>query len=221
MLNWVRNGLNSQVRMDGSQLDQIKLWELISKSRKGKRGTVAEKTAHELALLAEQQQDEMLEVVKYQAEGRSKQWIKNKTGLSGIEQTRIKEEFDRAVVQDDYMKQRARVAVAEIDQHYTTLIKRFYEAVDDAESAGNYNDKSRILKQIVDTEKARTDFLHRAGLLAEDHMGDQVVEAQEKIEQIKTILRSVAKEYPEAGKLIAQKLSELDGTVVSRRVDAK
>lgn len=176
------------------------------------------KTAHELALLAEQQQEQMLEVVKYQSEGRSKQWIKSKTGLSGVEQTRIKEEFDRTVVQDDYMRQRARIAVAEIDQHYTTLIKRFYEAVDDAEDAGNYKDKATILKQIVDTEKARTDFLHRAGLLAEDHMGDQVAEAQEKIEKVKQVLKEVAEELPEAKKLIAQKLSELDGTVVAQRV---
>lgn len=179
---------------------------------------MAEQTAHELALLAEQQQDQMLEVIKYQSEGRSKQWIKSKTGLSGVEQSRIKDEFDRTVVQDDYMRQRARVAVAEIDQHYTTLIKRFYEAVDDAEAAGNYKDKATILKQIVDTEKARTDFLHRAGLLAEENVGDQVVDANEKIEKIKDILKAVAKEYPEAGKLIAQKLSELDGTVVAHRV---
>lgn len=182
---------------------------------------MAEKTAHELALLAEQQQQQMLDVVRYQSEGRSKQWIKSKTGLTAMEQNKIKEEFDRTVVQDDYMRQRARVAVAEIDQHYTNIVQKFYEAVDDAEDAGNYKEKAHILKQIVDTEKARTDFLHRAGLLADDHIGDQVAEAQEKIEQVKNVLREVAKEYPQAAKLIQQKLSELDGTVVSRRVDAE
>lgn len=179
---------------------------------------MSEKTAYELALIAEQQQDQMLEVVKYMSEGRSKTWIKSKTGLSGPEQTKIKEEFDRLVVQDQYMQNRARVAVAEIDQHYATLIKRFYEAVDDAEAADNYKDKATILKQIVDTEKARTDFLHRAGLLAENNMGDQIADAEEKIEAIKQVLKEVAKEYPEAGKLIAKKLSELDGTVVAERV---
>lgn len=178
-----------------------------------------QKTAHELALLAEQQQDQMLEVVKYQAEGRSKQYIKGKTGLTGPEQSRIKEDFDRSVVQDDYMRQRARVAVAEIDQHYGNLIQKFYEAIDDAEDNGDYKSKATILKQIVDTEKARTDFLHRAGLLAEDHMGDQVVDAQEKIEAIKRVLREVASEFPAAGRLIAQKLNELDGTIIAQRVD--
>jgi len=181
---------------------------------------MAEKTAHELALLAEQEQQRMLDVVKYVAEGRSKQWIKNKTGLTGPEQNKLKQEFDRTVVQDDYMRQRARVAVAEIDQHYSNIIEKFYEAIDESETNDDYKTKATILKQIVDTEKARTDFLHRAGLLADDHMGDQIAEAQEKIDQVKNVLREVAKAYPEAGKLIQQKLSELDGTVVSQRVDA-
>lgn len=179
---------------------------------------MSEKSGYELALIAEQQQDQMLEVIKYQGEGRTKSWIKNKTGLSGLEQNQIKEEFNRLVVQDDYMHNRARVAVAEIDQHYTTLIKRFYEAIDDAESADDYKTKATILKQIVDTEKSRTDFLHRAGLLAEQNIGDQVADAEEKIENIKQVLKEVASEYPEAAKLIAKKLSELDGTVVVERV---
>lgn len=179
---------------------------------------MTEQSGYELALLAEQQQDQMLEVIRYQGEGRSKAWIRNKTGLSGPEQTRIKEEFDRVVVQDDYMQNRARVAVAEIDQHYTTLIKRFYEAIDDAESADDYKTKATILKQVVDTEKSRTDFLHRAGLLAEQNIGDQVADAEEKIENIKQVLKEVASEYPEAAKLIAKKLADLDGTVVAERV---
>lgn len=179
---------------------------------------MSEPSAYEIALLAEQQQDQMIEVVKYQGEGRSKSWIRTKTGLSGPEQARIKEEFNRAVVQDGYMQNRARVAVAEIDQHYGTLIKRFYEAIDDAESADDYKTKANILKQIVDTEKSRTDFLHRAGLLAEQNIGDQVADAEEKIENIKQILKDVAREYPDAGQLIAKKLSELDGSVVSERV---
>ena len=179
---------------------------------------MSDQTAYEIALLAEQQQDQMLEVIKYQGEGRSKTWIRNKTGLSGPEQNKIKEDFNRTVVQDDYMQNRARVAVAEIDQHYTSLIKRFYEAIDDAEAADDYKTKATILKQVVDTEKSRTDFLHRAGLLAEQNIGDQVAEAEEKIEAIKQVLKEVATEYPEAKELIIKKLAELDGETVSQRV---
>lgn len=171
-----------------------------------------------LELLAEQEQDMMMDVVKLQAEGRTKTYIQQKTGANFKKQNEVAQNFKSFVNTDRYIQERAREATAQIDIHYSEIIKKFYEVIDDAESADDYKTKADVLKKISDTEKARVDFLAKAGLLSAGGVGDELVELEQQREQIKNVLRSIAKENPEAAKLISQKLAELDGTIIAERI---
>ena len=171
-----------------------------------------------LELLAEQEQDMMMDVVKLQAEGRTKTYIQQKTGASFKKQNEVAQSFKSFVNTDRYIQERAREATAQIDVHYSEIIKKFYEVIDDAESADDYKAKADVLKKISDTEKARVDFLAKAGMLSAGGIGDDLVELEEQREKIKQVLREIAQERPDVAKLIAQKLAELDGTVYAEKV---
>lgn len=172
----------------------------------------------DLELLAEQEQDMMMEVVKLQAEGRTKTYIQQKTGAAFKKQGELATRFKMFVNSDRYIQERARESVGQIDTHYTSLIAKFYETVDEAEAANNYKDKADILKKIADVEKQRVEFLAKAGMMSAGGIGDDLVELEEQREKIKQVLREIANERPDVAKLIAQKLGALDGTVVAERV---
>lgn len=173
-----------------------------------------------LELLAEQEQDMMMDVVKLQAEGRTKTYIQQKTGASFKKQNEVAQNFKSFVNTDRYIQERARESVGQIDTHYTSLLSKFYEVVDDAEAADDYKTKADVLKKIADVEKQRVEFLSKAGMMSAGGIGDDLVELEEQREKIKQVLRDIAQERPDVAKLIAQKLAELDGTVVAERVVA-
>lgn len=174
--------------------------------------------ASEIVEYAEAEQDKMLDVVKLQAEGRTQTYIQRETGATRREQKQIAEQYREFVNKDSWIQTRAREATAQIDTHYTSLIAKFYEAEDDAISSDDYKTRANILKQIADTEKQRVQFLTNAGILSAQSIGDQIVDIEEQREQIKSILKETAQQFPEAAKFIAQKLAELDGKVVAERV---
>lgn len=171
-----------------------------------------------LELLAEEEQDMMMEVVKLQAEGRTKTYIQQKTGASFKKQGEVSQNFKTFVNSDRYIQERARESVGQIDTHYTSLLAKFYEVVDDAENADDYKTKADVLKKIADVEKQRVEFLSKAGMMSAGGIGDDLVELEEQREKIKQVLREIAQERPDVAKLIAQKLANLDGTVVAERV---
>lgn len=171
-----------------------------------------------LELVAEQEQDMMMEVVKLQAEGRTKTYIQQSTGASFRKQAELAQNFKIFVNSDRYIQERARESVGQIDTHYTSLLAKLYEQYDNADNADNFKIASDILKKIADVEKARVEFLAKAGMMSAGGIGDDLVELEEQREKIKQVLREIAQERPDVAKLIAEKLAKLDGTVVAERV---
>lgn len=171
-----------------------------------------------LELLAEQEQDFMMEVVRLQSEGRTKTYIQSETGASFKKQAEIAQNFKNFVNTDRYIQERARESVGQIDQHYTSLLAKFYETYDAAESNDDYKIQADILKKIADVEKSRVEFLNKAGMLSAGGIGEDLLELEEKTEAIKQVLREIAQERPDVAKLIAEKLAKLDNTVVAERV---
>lgn len=171
-----------------------------------------------LELLAEQEQDMMMEIVKLQAEGRTKTYIQQKTGAAFKKQAEVSQNFKTFVNSDRYIQERARESVGQIDIHYTSLLAKFYEVVDDAEAADDYKTKADVLKKVADVEKQRVEFLSKAGMMSAGGIGDDLVELEEQREKIKQVLREIASERPDVAKLIAEKLAKLDNTIIAERV---
>lgn len=92
---------------------------------------------------------------------------------------------------NDAIHARAREALAGADQHYSGLIKKAYEVIEDADLAANLSAKNAAIKLIADIEAKRMDMLNRAGLLDNKEIAAEMAEMERKHEIVVGILRDV------------------------------
>jgi len=115
---------------------------------------------------------------------------------------------------------RAREALAGADQHFSSLIKKAYEVIDVADQSGNINAKTSAIKLITDIESKRLDMLHRAGLLDNKEMADEMAVMERKHEMIINLLKDIAANHPEISNKILQRLSEINSSEGAVVIDA-
>ena len=103
---------------------------------------------------------------------------------------------------------RAREALAGADQHYSHLIKKAYEVIESADMSANLNAKTTSIKLIADIEAKRLDMLHRAGLLDNKEIAEELARMEEKHQVLINILKEIASNHPEIRDEIMKKLSD-------------
>lgn len=142
--------------------------------------------------------------------------------LKGNDPTRISKELDMPrtrVVQllnewkvmasaNEAIRARAKEALAGADAHYSKLITKAYEVIDDASTTANLNAKTAGIKLVMDIESKRIDMLQKAGLLENKELAEEMVEIERKQEVLVGILRDIASEHPEVRDLIMFRLSQ-------------
>jgi len=109
---------------------------------------------------------------------------------------------------------RAREALVGADQHYSGLIKKAYEVIDSADVNNNLGAKTNAIKLIADIEAKRLDMLHRAGLLDNKEVAEELADMERKHEVLINILKDIASNYPEIRNEILRRLSEVSGGVI-------
>lgn len=107
---------------------------------------------------------------------------------------------------------RAREALAGADQHYSTLIRKAYEVIDSADTTNNLGAKTTAIKLITDIEAKRLDMLHRAGLLDNKEIAEEMAAMERKHEILINILKDIAANYPTVRNEILTRLSEVTKT---------
>lgn len=107
---------------------------------------------------------------------------------------------------------RAREALAGADQHYSTLIKKAYEVIESADVTNNLSAKTTAIKLITDIEAKRLDMLHRAGLLDNKEIAEEMASMERKHEILINILKDIAANYPTVRNEILSRLSEVTKT---------
>lgn len=107
---------------------------------------------------------------------------------------------------------RAREALAGADQHYSTLIKKAYEVIESADVTNNLGAKTTAIKLITDIEAKRLDMLHRAGLLDNKEIAEEMAAMERKHEILINILKDIAANYPTVRNEILTRLSEVTKT---------
>jgi hypothetical protein len=121
-------------------------------------------------------------------------------------------DWRRLAANNEAIHARAREALAGADQHYSALISKAYEVIDSADSSSNLNAKTTAIKLIADIEAKRLDMLHRAGLLDNKEIAEELASMERKHEILINILRSVAANYPEIRGEIMSRLSEINNS---------
>ena len=105
------------------------------------------------------------------------------------------------------IRARAKEALAAADNHYSRLINKAYEVIDEATTVGNLAAKSGAIKLVMDLESKRIDMLQKAGLLENKELAEEMVEIEERQQVLIGILKDIAAEHPEIRDEIMRRLS--------------
>jgi hypothetical protein len=162
------------------------------------------------------------EVVALYASTYSVSDIIKKTGLRKSEVDEILKSFKVYAMQDKVLREMSRETVLKTRQHYDQLIQKLYDAITVANESGDYKAEMTGLKMVADVEKQRVDFMQKAGMLADNEIGDQIIESERKQKVIIDILRDISKKYPKIGLEIQSQLKEVTGVlegIPSERMD--
>jgi hypothetical protein len=118
---------------------------------------------------------------------------------------------------NDAIRARAKEALAAADTHYSKLISKSYEVIDEASMTNNLSAKTQAIKLVMDIEKSRIEMLQKAGLLENKELAEEMVEIERRQEVLVDILREIASTHPEVRDLIMQKLSQIakEGEVIT------
>lgn len=112
----------------------------------------------------------------------------------------------------DMIKDRATQALHEMDLHYDMIIKSMWEIAND--DTVNERTRAQVLKNIADVEAKRQETLQKAGLYDDAGLTDELVELQEKVDNITHLLLTVAGVFPQTKQYIAERLALLQEGVV-------
>jgi len=157
--------------------------------------------------------DRMNKVVEELLKGSNPTQISSLTGFKRAEVVEYIDEWKSIVKNDSTSRDRAKEAVSGADQHYAMLIKEAWKTVDDADQQGQLNVKATALKLIADIETKRIAMLQQIGLLDNQEIADQIAETEKKQDVLVSILRDVAKDYPDIRREIMKRLSQITGVV--------
>ena len=115
------------------------------------------------------------------------------------------------------IRARAKEALVGADTHYSKLITKSYEVIDEASMTNNLSAKTAAIKLVMDIESKRIDMLQKAGLLENKELAEEMVEIERRQEVLVAILRDIASEHPEVRDIIMQRLSEIakEGEVIT------
>ena len=105
------------------------------------------------------------------------------------------------------IRARAKEALVGADTHYTKLIQKAYEVIDDATTIANLAAKTAGIKLVMDLESKRIDMLQKAGLLENKELAEEMIEIERKQDILVGILRDIASEYPQIRDEIMRRLS--------------
>lgn len=126
-------------------------------------------------------------------------------------------EWKQMASANDAIRSRAREALTAADEHYSRLISKSYEVIDDADTNGDLRSKSGAIKLVMDIESKRIEMLQKAGLLENKELAEEMMEIERKQDILKQILMDIASEHPEIRDKIMARLSEVakDGETIT------
>jgi hypothetical protein len=118
---------------------------------------------------------------------------------------------------NDAIRARAKEALAGADTHYSKLITKAYEVIDESSMTNNLSAKTQAIKLVMDIEKSRIEMLQKAGLLENKELAEEMIEIERRQEVLVEILRDIASTHPEVRDLIMKRLSQIakEGEVIT------
>lgn len=146
--------------------------------------------------------------------------ISTKLGLARTRVINLLADWRAMASSNQAIHERAREALVGADQHFSVLISRAYEVVEGADQQQDLKTKATAIKLIADIESKRLDALHRAGLLDNKEIAEELASMERKHEIIINILKDIAARNPSIRNEILERLSQVNGPQEIVIVDA-
>jgi hypothetical protein len=161
--------------------------------------------------------DQVNQVVSEYLKGNDPTVISKELDIPRVRVVALINEWKVMASANDAIRARAKEALVGADTHYTKLITKAYEVIDEASLTNNLSAKTASIKLVMDIEKSRIEMLQKAGLLENKELAEEMVEIERRQEVLIGILRDVASEHPEIRDLIMQRLSSIakEGEVIT------
>jgi hypothetical protein len=147
--------------------------------------------------------EEMQQVVELYVQNVNPTQIAKRLGLRRVDVLNHIDEWKQTAVGMDVMKDRVETLIAGMDEHYSTLIRKAYEIIEEVDKPVEDGDRketmtrSQMLSQkkaaldlIAKLEKDRIDILQKSGLLEIDALGDELAQMEEEKQIILDILQN-------------------------------
>ena len=153
--------------------------------------------------------DEMNRVVEEYLKGNDPTKISKQLDMPRTRVVAYLNEWKVMASANDAIRARAKEALVGADAHYTKLITKAYEVIEDATTNANLNAKTAAIKLVMDIEAKRIDMLQKAGLLENKELAEEMLEIENRQEVLVGILRDIASEYPQVRDEIMRRLSSI------------
>lgn len=153
--------------------------------------------------------DDQSEVVLLHVKGHTVPEIVRLTGYNRKQVEKHLSDFKDYAAQDKAIRLRAKDIVLSVDVHYSDVIKNMYRQIEAAEFKDDHKAALTGLKMVADAEAKRVELLSKAGLLADNTIGDMIAESEKKQAILVDILREISREHPDIGRKIQKRLSEV------------
>lgn len=161
--------------------------------------------------------DEINKVVEEYLKGNDPTKIAKELDMPRTRVVSLLNEWKVMASANDAIRARAKEALAGADAHYSKLITKAYEVIEDATSTANLNAKTAAIKLVMDIESKRIDMLQKAGLLENKELAEEMLEIERRQEILVEILKDIASEYPQIRDEIMRRLSSVakDGEAIT------
>jgi predicted transcriptional regulator len=161
----------------------------------------------------------MNQIVGEHLKGKKTQEIAKTLGMSSATVGKFLKEWRGLAANNEAMRARAVGALTTADEHYSRLIAKTYEIMEDAEQADSLSQRLAAVKMLVDIEKTRIDLLQRAGALEDADMSKQIVETERKQAILMEILKETVGPCHRCRPIVQAKLAEATKEVVVIKAD--
>lgn len=160
--------------------------------------------------------EEMAQVVELYIKNENPTAIARHLGIPRKEVLNHIDEWRNGAVGQEVMKERVEELIATMDEHYSSLIRKYYEIIEEVDNYVGESvthqlmaQKANAIKGIAELERQRIDMLQKSGLLEAADMGAEIAAMEEKhavlIDILKTELCDVCKPR------VMQRLSQVTG----------
>ena len=152
--------------------------------------------------------DQVNRVVGEYLKGSDATKISKELSLPRTKVVSLIQEWQQLASNNSAIRARAKEALAAADEHYSRLISKAYEVIEDATTTANLGAKTNGIKLVMDLESKRIEMLQKAGLLENKELAEEMMEIERRQDILMNILKDIASEHPEIRDKIMRRLSD-------------